>query len=89
MSYKSAKLSPPSTQTSKFKFAIRGPWSMPPAGVQDVQFLRSWLEYDSGIAREGSSGRINWSAVCGLFVIALVSASFWAGVGLAVARALK
>jgi hypothetical protein len=89
MSYKSAKLSPPSTQTSNFKFAIRGPWSMPPSGVRDVQFLRSWLEYDSGIAREGSSGRVNWSAVAGICVVAIVSASFWTGIGLAVARALK
>ena len=89
MSYKSAKLSPLSTQGSNFKFAIHGPWSMPPNGVRDVQFLRSWLEYDSGITREGSSGRINWSAVAGLVVVAAVSTSFWAGIGLAVAKALR
>jgi hypothetical protein len=89
MSYKPAKLSPASTQGSKLKFAIRGPWSMPPASSRDVQFLQTWLEYDSDTIGGTAPGQVNWSAVGGFVLVAAISASFWTGIGFAVAHALR
>jgi hypothetical protein len=89
MSYKSAKLSPLSTQGSNLKFAIRGPWSTPPASLRDIQFLQSWLEYDSHADRDVAPGHINWGAIGGLVLVAAISASFWTGLGLAVVRVLR
>jgi hypothetical protein len=89
MSYRSTKLPPLSTQGSKFKFSIRGPWSTPPSGLRDVQFLQSWLEYDSDENRDIPAGQVNWSMLGGLALVAAISASFWTGIGFAVAHALR
>jgi len=87
MSYKSVQLFPPSsTHENNIRIAIRGPWSAPPAGLRDFQFLRSWLEYDSELDVGKRRGRINWGALLGLVVTAGISASFWTGVGLMVAH---
>jgi hypothetical protein len=89
MSYKLLQLSPLSTDGPRVKISIRSPWSAPPANFNDVSFLRSWLIYDSGLDELGVPGSVNWNGLLGLALAAVVSAGFWAGVGLAVAEVWK
>ena len=87
MSYKLLQLSPQtSTRGTSMKIAIEGPWSAPPGNSRDVQFLRSWLEYDSELDEDVAKGRFNWGTISGMALAFVVSAGFWAGVGLIVAR---
>lgn len=71
------------------KFAIRGPWSSPPEKFKDVEFLRSWLEFDSESEGSDRSSRLNWNALMGLGLMIGISASFWTGVGFMAAHFLK
>jgi len=50
--------------------------------ADDVEFVHISLIYDS---RDGRR-RTNWNAILGIGLATLVSASFWAGVGLLIAR---
>jgi hypothetical protein len=54
--------------------------------LRDMKFLRSWLVYDSNVGAGLRPGHINWNMVLGLALATAVSASFWAGVGLVIAR---
>lgn len=98
MSYRFTQLPPQSTRGMNVKIAVHGPadelteklWSAS-WKFQDVQFLRSWFELDTEVDRvarrsKGSRDRVNWNAVTGLAVMAVVSGGFWAGVGLLIAR---
>jgi hypothetical protein len=64
-------------------------WGASPANLQDMKFLRSWLVYDSELPRRFVPGRVNWNLVLGLLSVVAISASFWAGIGLIVARVWK
>ena len=57
-----------------------------PANVEDARFLRSWLVYDSEIQRNRTTGRSNRSIALGLTVAICLSAFFWTGIGLMLAR---
>jgi len=57
--------------------------------IGDMEFLRSWLVYDSQIQTGLRRGRVNWNLVAGVVLTIAVSASFWAGVGLMIARIWK
>jgi hypothetical protein len=52
--------------------------------VPDVTFLRSWLVYDSSIARNQARGKLNWNFLIGVLLAGGASAGFWAGVGAAI-----
>ena len=54
-----------------------------------MQFWRSWVEFDSEEADEKKSPKLNWSAVLGLMVVVAISACFWAGLGLLIARVVR
>jgi hypothetical protein len=54
-----------------------------------MKFLRSWLVYDSEEETLRSQGRVNWYMVLGLVLATAISAGFWTGVGLVIARAWK
>ncbi len=87
MSYKSLQLSPrTSTSRTSMRVAIHGPWSSPPGKSPDIQFLQTWLEYDSDLDEGVVQRRFNWGALAGLTLAVGFSASFWVGVGLIVAR---
>ncbi|HVI10015.1 MAG TPA: hypothetical protein VND65_17135 [Candidatus Binatia bacterium] len=69
---------------------IETPWGQPSAGLtemdlRDMQFLRSWLVYDSIMEGNAPPRRLNWHAVLGLSLATAVSASIWAGIGYALA----
>jgi len=86
MSYKFLQLSPQaSAHETSMRIVIQGPWSLPPGTPRDLQFLRSWMEYDSE-RNVGSRGRANWGAISGIALALGISASFWAGVAWIVAR---
>jgi hypothetical protein len=90
MSYRLSQLSPQaSTRVTKMRMAIRGPWSEMPQQFQDVQFWRSWLEFDSDEEELGRARRVNWNALIGMALMVGISASFWTGVGFVAARILR
>jgi hypothetical protein len=61
----------------------------PPASLDDAKFVRSWLVYDSNLDLDCPPGHVNWSMVLGLVVAGVVSASFWIGAGVMIARFWK
>jgi hypothetical protein len=90
MSYKEMQLSPLSTRSTQVKILIEGPWSAPLAQSADARFLRSWMVYDSGVGggTDAATAGFNWNALLGLVLVACVSASFWAGVGVTLSHVL-
>lgn len=68
---------------------MRDSWLFPIAHAPDVTFLRSWLVYDSALAPHGRSGKFNWSFLIGMLLAGTVSAGFWAGIGMALARSWR
>jgi hypothetical protein len=54
-----------------------------------LKFLRSWLVYDSEIPTLAVSGHVNRNRLLGLALSVSISASFWAGIGLMIARVWK
>jgi hypothetical protein len=66
-----------------------GFWPSSPFELRDVQFLRSWLEYDLEFDAQLSGRRVNWNALLGLALVSVVSASFWAGLVVTLSHLLK
>jgi hypothetical protein len=64
-------------------------WESSPFELRDVQFLRSWLEYDSEFDVQLSGRRVNWNALLGLALVSGVSLTFWAGMAVTISRLLK
>ncbi len=82
MSYKS-QLNPLSGTCEKpMRLPIRGSWGSAPADSGDMKFLRSWLVYDP----DSLEDRSNHNRFLGLLLLIGISASFWAGIGLMIAR---
>jgi hypothetical protein len=88
LSYKASQLSPQSTNAESLRVVVQSSPKESPDGRHDMHFWRSWLELDSEGAEKRSS-KLNWSALLGLTVVVGVSAGFWAGVGLLIARVLR
>jgi hypothetical protein len=59
-------------------------WSTPSGYSPEISFFQSWFEDDSH--PDGHNQGINWGAVSGLALSVVVSASFWAGVGVLITR---
>lgn len=64
--------------------AIPEQWSTPSGYSPEVGFFQSWFEDDSRSGNEND--RINWGAVSGLALSVVISVSFWAGLGMLIAR---
>jgi hypothetical protein len=47
--------------------------------LEDTRVFRSWLVYDSGLERSQTENALNWSAIGGLVIMAVVSAGGWYG----------
>jgi len=56
---------------------------------QDAMFFRSWVVYDSDFGSGRTERRGKWNMVLGLALAGVVSAAFWVGLGLTIARAWK
>jgi hypothetical protein len=88
MSYKS-QLNPLSGTCEKpLRLPIRGSWGSEPADSGDMKFLRSWMVYDSDV-QSRLAGQSNHNRFLGLVLLVGISASFWAGIGLMIARVWK
>ena len=92
MSYKSLQLFPQSTRDTNFRISIHFPSSSPDYG--EVEFLRSsWLICDSAWLicdpELDAPRRSLWGLILGMTIALGVSASFWGGVGLAIAHLWK
>jgi hypothetical protein len=55
----------------------------------DMKFLRSWFVYDSEIQSGLAASATKRNRFLGLALLVGISASFWAGVGLMIARVWK
>jgi hypothetical protein len=88
VSYRISQLSPLASTSIRITFHSpwrddpwgENAWSECPKSLRNVQFLRSWLEYDSEIEEPGSRRGIHWYKVFGLLLIAGICVSFWTGV---------
>jgi hypothetical protein len=80
---------PPAGPGAVLRFAVQNPGHAPHSNLQDLHFLRSWLEYDSDIDDALPRRGINWYPVFGMLLVVAVSAGFWAGIGLMVTRFWK
>ena len=84
----SAKLyaSSPEASTRVVRFeAVPLRWTTMESSIGSCGFLSSWFQTDVCEAREDQA-RIKWGAVCGLAASFLISAGFWAGLGLLISR---
>ena len=89
MSYRTSQLSPQSTNAECLRVVLQGPPTDSPEGRPDMQFWRSWVEFDSREGNDKKSHKLNWSAVLGLMVVVGISACFWAGLGVLIARVVR
>lgn len=89
MSYRTPQLSPQSTNAECLRVVLQSPPTGSPEGRPDMQFWRSWVEFDSHESDEKKSPKLNWSALLGLMVVVAISACFWAGLGLLIARVVR
>lgn len=87
MSYNSLQLSPASTDGIRMKAASPELWgtSIPASGNGSLG--PCWLDEDD-LDADGCR-RVTWGTISGLALAVSVSASFWAGVALAVQRIWK
>ena len=89
MSYRTSQLSPQGTNAECVRVVVQSPPDDSQDGRQDMQFWRSWLEFDSHEGDDKKSPKLNWSALLGLVVVVAVSACFWAGLGVLIARVVR
>jgi hypothetical protein len=89
MSYKSQLFPQSGTSETPWRLPIKGRWGSSPAHLQDVKLLRSWLVYDSETSAGIVRRRVNWNLLLGLAGVVVISASFWAGIGLLISRVWK
>ena len=73
-----------STRVVRFE-AVPVRWTTLESSIGSNGFLSSWLQTDACEAGEAQA-RIKWGAVCGLAASFVISAGFWAGVGLLISR---
>jgi hypothetical protein len=87
MNYK-VQLSPIS---SSFQLHAHSGFDLKPTTIQweDARFFRSWLVYDSALQRSRSRGSLNWNAVLGLVIVAVVSGGGWYGLTFALRHFLR
>jgi hypothetical protein len=87
MSYRISQLSPQtSTRGSGIRVLVNHEGNSRLDGLRNMQFLRSWFEYDSQAIRAKRGKHLNWNAVWGLGIMVGVSAGFWSGVALVLSR---
>jgi hypothetical protein len=89
MSYKSQLYPLSGTCEKPLRLPIQGSWGSSPADSRDMKFLRSWLVYDSEIQNSLAPAHANRKRFLGLALVLGVSASFWAGLALMIARVWK
>lgn len=80
------QLSPLSgTRESQAGLSSSERWQVPFSHWENAKFYRSWLVYDFNPQGAATRG-IDWNVLLGLAFTVGVSASFWTGVGLLIAR---
>ncbi|MCU1301333.1 MAG: hypothetical protein JWQ87_1617 [Candidatus Sulfotelmatobacter sp.] len=89
MSYKSRLFPLSGTGETNWQLSIQGSWGSVSADSKDVQFLRSWLVYDSDILTNIADEPPSWNKLVGLGLSFVVSAGIWLGIGMTVMRLLK
>lgn len=90
MSYRISQLSPQkSTGANHLRVIVSGPWGEQPESFRNMQFWRSWVEYNGQVEQSGSGSFVNWNAVLGLVITVGIGAAFWSGVGLLVSQVWK
>lgn len=88
MSSKLLQFPAPGARTIRAR-AIPARWTGLDGYFVDNGFLSSWLEDDTQANGTRVRRRFNWGAISGLAISLAVSATFWVGAGLLIARLLK
>jgi hypothetical protein len=89
MSRKSS-LSPEfATSKTRWHLPTENSWKPSPTNLREIKFLRSWMVYDSAVDNGFQHHHLNWKLLFGLAIMVTVSATFWTGIGLLVARLWK
>jgi hypothetical protein len=86
MSYRLLQLPPVSTRGVNLRTSVPRPWSALLFNYQAADFRRSWLIYDPEL---DAPRRMNRDVILGMGLVLLISASFWTGIGLAIAQVWK
>ena len=86
MSYKVLQLPQVSTRGINLKISTESPGSSLPFNYHEAKFSRSWLIYDPEL---DVFRLINRDVVLGMGLALVISASFWTGIGLAIAQVWK
>ncbi len=89
MSFFKAQLFPLSSTVSSRSLPIEGSWNQAGPNSEDSKFLRGWLVYDSEEQENQLCARSARRLALGLILAVGISASFWVGLGLVLARVLK
>jgi hypothetical protein len=77
---------PLSTRCINLRIPAQNRWTSLPFNYHEAEFFRSWLVYDLEL---DAPRRMNRDVILGMGLVLLVSASFWTGVGLAIAQVWK
>jgi len=88
MNYKLQPFPVTRSHESRVHLPSRKARGVAPENLEDAKFFRSWLVYDSDLETT-RTGRVNWNVVLGLGLVVALSASFWATIGLMMARLWK
>lgn len=90
MSYKISQLSPQSsTHGTNLRLLIKNGSMVAHRDSRNIQWLRSWFEYDSQLAARRQSNGLNWNVILGLGLMIGVSSAVWTVVGLTLSRLVK
>jgi hypothetical protein len=74
------------TRESREHLPSGKPWANQPANPEGAKFFRSWLVYDFDMETTVTHRRVDWNVILGLGLATALSASFWATLGLMMAR---
>ena len=86
MSFKLLQFSPETSTRAVRMRMIPERWTEGYEYSRGVRFLPAWMEDEGGVS---GKRHVNWGAISGLALSLVISGSFWAGVGLIIARIAK
>lgn len=76
----------PPKKSTGMNLAAPGAGNVVPQNFGDVQFMRTWFEFDPGAYGPDARRGTNWYAMLGILLTLGVSFGFWAGLGWLITR---
>lgn len=88
MSFKLLQFSPQASTRVRMR-TIPERWTEAYEYSRGATYLPSWMEVDPDTSWDAEKRRINWGAISGLALSLAIGGSFWIGLGMLVAHALR